>query len=111
MSILLMLGIYAMAALIVMIGGKDEEKQQNFLIICIVLYIIYVVMSCCTDTSSFASNCTNYLETLTNIDKAIAARPIVTFRIECWHMEIEHYKDAEGNNQTRERKVVTHRAS
>lgn len=111
MSILLMLGIYAMAALIVIIGGGDEEKQQNFLIICIVLYIIYVVMSCCTDTQKFANTCTNYLDTLTNIDRAIAARPIVTFRIECWHMETEHYKDSEGNSQTREKKVVTHRAS
>ena len=61
--------------------------------ICVVLYIIYVVVSCSTDTQKFANTCTNYLETLTNIDMAIAARPIVTFKIECWHMETENYID------------------
>ena len=32
-------------------------------------------------------------------------------RIECYHMETEHYKDSRGNTKTRQKKVVTHRAA
>ena len=63
------------------------------------------MMSCCTDTTMYADQCTNYLKTLINIDKATAARPIVTFKIECWSMS------KGGKNKDPPEKVVIHTAS
>lgn len=75
---------------------------DEFLVLTIVIYVIYLIMSCCTEMCGFAWNKTTYEETVTNVNKSIAARPKVTMKIECYHNE------KRGDNTVR---VVTHRAS
>lgn len=101
LSILLALGIYCLATVIAILGvtGNLGGKEAGFINICILLYIVYVIITCCcTDQTAFAGNCTTYSETLGNVKNAIEARPVISFNIECYHMETEHYKDSDGRS-------------
>ena len=97
--------LFYIAIICAPVGIVTKENKILFgsVVGVVVIWSIYLAVSCNTNTTRYIGNLVDVAQVFQTIEAAIAVPPQCVMGIQNYHHEMrtEHYRDKDGNRQTR----------